>query len=635
MTGEFSAGPSDAMIGRVLAGRYRLLEKLGAGGMGVVYKGEHVKTDQLVAIKILASEQAANPDYVARFHREARLASLINHPNAVPVYDFGESEDGLLYLAMQYLDGQSLAHIIRRHGPLPLGRVINITCQAALALDAAHQLGIIHRDFKPENVMVCQKTGWRDWVSVLDFGIAKQVQVHPCDNSLTTPGFILGTPRYMSPEQVKGEPLGPRSDLYSLAITTYEMLTGILPFGASTPQAEMVKRIYELPTPIRVAMPQLAPEVEAIIMKALALDPGQRYSTTVEYATALEYAAKPSDAPARSMVQSPVASVAVADTVNRLIEPWSAPPEKKMTDLQVATIHKTKKDKVPIRRANRKAPSVATFVAIFFMAASSIAYYLIPKGSTQDDLASLLQNTINVGRLVTLSDDDAYTCFYQLKQLAPNHKALREAAPKALPQLRILIEEALRRKAKSQDTLNEQDWARTLRACVWASALSPNDKGLEARQKFIDAEIAALKGRTDDAERSYMSAAQADASWAMPQNSLGLLKTGSKQFKDAIPYFKRAIDLQPDWAAPYNNLAATFLSMKDYEAVAYWCHRALDVNPNWPQPHWKLASLYEEKQMKVEAIAEYQKALNIDADGISLTTNERKSIKQALNRLQK
>lgn len=279
----------DPLVGRVLAGRYRLIAKLGQGGMGAVYKGEHVKMNRLTAIKILAPELANNAEFVARFQREAETASHINHPNAVIIYDFGEAEDGLVYLAMEFLEGRPLSSIIRREGPLPLNRVARIIRQAAEALNAAHQIGIVHRDFKPDNVMICQRAG-QELVKVLDFGIAKQIRVDPKHEALTQTGFVLGTPQYMSPEQVLGEQLDPRSDLYSLALVAYEMLTCTLPFEGASPQSQMVKRLLEPPKPLRLARPQLAipPAVEQVIMRALSRYPHQRHSSTLEFAFELE-----------------------------------------------------------------------------------------------------------------------------------------------------------------------------------------------------------------------------------------------------------------------------------------------------------------------------------------------------------
>src|SRR5215470_13870556 len=170
---------NDSMIGRVIAGRFRVLSKVGEGGMGSVYKAQHIKINRLTAIKVLTSELANNQEFVARFQREAEMASQIDHPNAVAIYDFGEAENGIIYLAMEFENGRPLSSILVEQGPLPLDRVVRITRQAADALDAAHQLGIVHRDFKPDNIMVCDKPNNPDWVKVVDFGIAKRAMGDP------------------------------------------------------------------------------------------------------------------------------------------------------------------------------------------------------------------------------------------------------------------------------------------------------------------------------------------------------------------------------------------------------------------------------------------------------------------------
>ncbi len=291
---QAQADPSDPMIGRVIAGRYRLTKRLGRGGMGAVYMGEHISMSRTTAIKILASDLANSREYVARFQREADMASRIEHANAVGIYDFGEAEPGLYYIAMEFIEGTALATIIEREAPLSLERTVRIIRQAADALDAAHQLGIVHRDFKPDNMMVCQKPGRPDYVKVVDFGIAKQTAVEPGHQALTHTGFVLGTPQYMSPEQVAGEPLDGRSDLYSLALVCYEMLSRALPFVGKTPQSQMIRRLLEPPVPLLTASPQLQvpPLVETAIMRALSRYPNQRQSTTVEFALELENAAR-------------------------------------------------------------------------------------------------------------------------------------------------------------------------------------------------------------------------------------------------------------------------------------------------------------------------------------------------------
>jgi serine/threonine protein kinase len=283
----------DTLVGTVLARRFRLIEKLGKGNMGVVYKAEDMEQRRVAAIKILTPDVARNPEFVARFQREAGLAGKINHPNAISTYDSGRTEDGLAYIAMEYLDGEPLGAMMKRSGPLPLDRVINITRQAAAALDAGHQLSIVHRDFKPDNVYLCRTQDGRDWVKVLDFGVAKQTAVDAEFKTLTQAGFVVGTPQYISPEQVLGEKVSPRSDLYSLAIVVYHMLTGGLPFSGKSPQQQMFNRVREAPSPIHQVNPDLfvPPEIEDVLMKALARHPEDRYASTLEFATQLENAA--------------------------------------------------------------------------------------------------------------------------------------------------------------------------------------------------------------------------------------------------------------------------------------------------------------------------------------------------------
>jgi serine/threonine-protein kinase len=285
---------SDPLIGRTIADHYKLVAKIGQGGMGVVYKAEHVRITRPSAIKILNPEFSGNPEFVARFGREAELASRINHPNAVGIYDVGEDADGLVYIAMEFVDGELLSKILKREGPLPLDRVVTITRQVADALDAAHELDIVHRDMKPDNIMICKRKGKCDWVKVVDFGIAKRAHHGVGYQNLTKRGLVLGTPEYMAPEQLLREPLDIRSDIYSLGLVVYKMLSGKLPFEGPTPQSRMIKKLTEPPINLKIVRPQLrvSPQVEAVIMKALATDRKNRYSSSIEFATALERAAE-------------------------------------------------------------------------------------------------------------------------------------------------------------------------------------------------------------------------------------------------------------------------------------------------------------------------------------------------------
>jgi serine/threonine protein kinase len=256
----------DPMLGRVFDGRFRLIKLIGRGGMGAVYKALHIQMDRVCAIKLLSPVSSDIDAAVARFRREARMTSRIDSPNAITIYDFGETETGLLYLAMEYIDGVTLAEVLDGHVTLPIERVVSIATQTANALVAAHSLGIVHRDLKPSNIMLINKDGL-EVVKVLDFGIAKSV-IDTSDD-LTQTGFLLGTPTYMSPEQVLGEAVNSRTDVYSLALIVYEMLAGRLPFEGDNLRSLMMSRVTGEPKPLRAIAPSIDEAVEKVVMSGL------------------------------------------------------------------------------------------------------------------------------------------------------------------------------------------------------------------------------------------------------------------------------------------------------------------------------------------------------------------------------
>ncbi len=279
----------DPLIGRLIAGRFRILSKLGEGGMGTVYKAEQLLVNRPCAVKILSPLFASDPDALARFHREAQMSSAFSHPHAVTIYDFGD-DNGLHYLAMEFVEGETLSAVMKREGPLPLARVLAIARQAAAALDAAHRINIIHRDLKPDNIMLARCND-DDWVKILDFGIAKIAGDAPQrGHDLTQAGFIVGTPLYMSPEQLAGERLDARSDIYSLAIIVYQMLTAQLPFTGDNMQAVTVKRLTEDPLPIQKVNPTVTvpSSVEAALMHALHRQRDRRTRTMRDFIIELE-----------------------------------------------------------------------------------------------------------------------------------------------------------------------------------------------------------------------------------------------------------------------------------------------------------------------------------------------------------
>jgi serine/threonine-protein kinase len=276
----------DPMIGQVIGGRFRIKRVLGEGGMGIVYEAEQQmgSTVRKVAVKTLHKALSTDPSVAARFHRECGTVAGLEHPNTVKVYDFGATPDGTLYIAMEFLQGEPLNVVIEKGAPLDPARVINIVRQIAGSLDEAHQQGIIHRDLKPENVVLISRAGEKDVVKLLDFGIAARTESADAakEAKLTQQGMVLGTPPYMSPEQFTGKALDKRSDIYSLGVMTYEMVTGQLPFEATTPWQWATEHMTAQPkpfeaTPVKDKLPKT---MQNAILRSLEKDRDKRQDTT-------------------------------------------------------------------------------------------------------------------------------------------------------------------------------------------------------------------------------------------------------------------------------------------------------------------------------------------------------------------
>ena len=308
------AGNDDRLLGQVLAGKYRIDEKIDEGGMGCVYRATHVLMEKVVAVKVLHPALAADDKIVQRFTREAKAASRLSHPHAINVTDFGESENGIVYLVMEYLRGRTLKDVVRTGGPMTIERTVEIVRQVAGALEAAHNEGVVHRDLKSDNIMLEEATGG-DWAKVLDFGIAKIQQtersVHETDPGLTAPNLIIGTPQYMSPEQCsQASAIDARSDIYSFGVIVYEMLVGHVPFSGDSPTAIMMKHIQEPPPSILEERRDLPEGVGRVVARSLAKRPEDRFQRASELAAALAEAA----AEAPSTAATAAAAAAVFDT---------------------------------------------------------------------------------------------------------------------------------------------------------------------------------------------------------------------------------------------------------------------------------------------------------------------------------
>jgi serine/threonine-protein kinase len=283
---------SASYIGKEIAGQFRVVQRIGSGGMGAVYKAEQPEMNRFVAVKILHPKYVSRPDLVSRFRREARAMSHLSHPNTARVFMYGQLEDGACYIVMEHLEGKNLAQVTRAEGMLQPARAVNIMVQVCGALEEAHRQGMVHRDLKPENIFLTTQGGIADFPKVLDFGLAKvtQREMRPGSLILTQEGMVFGTPEFMSPEQARGQQLDARSDIYSLGCILYEMLTGKLPFDASQPMDYLALQIRGTPIPLakRISGLTFPPGLEEVVMKTIAKEPDDRYPSAADFAMALK-----------------------------------------------------------------------------------------------------------------------------------------------------------------------------------------------------------------------------------------------------------------------------------------------------------------------------------------------------------
>jgi serine/threonine-protein kinase len=293
-----SGSKQDPLIGKIVRSRYRVLKKLGEGGMGSVYLAEQIAVNRNVALKILHSDYARDPEFVKRFRQEAKLAASLSHHNIVTIFDFDQADDGSLYIVMEYVAGDSLSTVIKS-GHLDIRTAVRLGIQIAEGLRAAHTAGVIHRDIKPENIMVLPG----DEIKLMDFGIARLSNVEGATR-LTRSGMIMGTPTYMAPEQIEGGEVGVATDIYAFGVLLYEMLSGQVPFTAPTPGAVLIKHLTETAPPLRKLRNDIPASIEKVVKQALEKKPGSRQRSMDEVVELLAKAQRATAADKKSIIST-------------------------------------------------------------------------------------------------------------------------------------------------------------------------------------------------------------------------------------------------------------------------------------------------------------------------------------------
>jgi serine/threonine-protein kinase len=384
--------------------------------MGSVYLAEHVTLGKRMAVKVLRPEYSRDDELVQRFQHEARAASQIGQENIVDVFDFGHTPEGDAYFVMEALDGESLARILHRDGPMALSRALPIFQQICRALGAAHQRGIIHRDLKPENVFVLRRLDGSDFVKVLDFGIAKGPGA-PEAKRVTRAGSIIGTPEYMSPEQASATAIDRRSDVYAFGVLAYETLTGRLPFDGDTPLATLMKHQSDTPVPPRRLRPELPPEVERIVLRALGKRPEDRQQSMQEISTQLAQVAAEPDVLRAVVFGTAVAPLLTGRSTGRMEARTSgrgstmplgdtlplrdlAPPAPEATPTRPSTrIRRDTRAEVEVMSRRRSQMALAAVLGLLFVALlSGVVAALASRRGDGADAALLSPTAAEAGR---------------------------------------------------------------------------------------------------------------------------------------------------------------------------------------------------------------------------------------------
>jgi serine/threonine-protein kinase len=600
---------ADRLIGQTIDGKYRIDARIGVGGMGTVYRATRLMIGDAVAVKIMHPEQSSALQASERFRREAQAAARLKHPNAVTIHDFGVSTSGMLYLVMELVEGESLRDIISRQGPLAPAVAAEILNQVAAALDEAHRHNIVHRDLKPDNIIVwATQQGLR--VKTLDFGIAKLRDLRTSDN-LTQTGALLGTPQYMSPEQCLGEELDGRSDIYSLGIVLFEMLTGAIPFNAPSAPAIILQQVQQPPPSPRVLNSSLSPAVEAVVLHALQKQREARPQTAGVLAKEMMFAVSNPEL-GQVAAQSPTAAHGA-----RMTNPPSladaAPPLAPTVQMGGMPGHGAPAGYPPFPAAgvpsydvpapNRKPLIIGLSAGAVALIGVLIAVYFLFFAAK----ASIMSE-IKKGNLVKPEGSSAFD-LYQKHKSSLSSSDVTEISNEVTPKLEARGNEIINNLRQETTNESEAGWAEAIRVYDWLNELRA-DKMYESRKYFSQARLDFLRKDYNRAIAGFRRASELDPSWAMAFNGLARAYLNAKDKYNAKDNYIRATNLDPQWIYPWINLGQLCLDLGDYAEAENALRQASNLDPQRASIHFLLGQLYEKTGNICAARTEYQTAIN-------------------------
>ena len=592
---------SPSMIGRVIDRKYRLDAKIGFGGMGDVYQASRLLIGDQVAIKILHAAHVSDPQAGERFRREAQAAARLKHPNAVSIYDFGVTSEGLVYLVMELVEGQNLRQIIKQQGPLAPATVSEITNQVCSALQVAHQQNVVHRDLKPDNIMVnATISGLR--VKVLDFGIAKLRDLST--SNLTVTGNVMGTPHYMSPEQCLGEEIDSRSDLYSLGVVMYQMLTGSLPFNSSTSTAVVMQHVNKEPPSLRSINLSISPAVEAVVLHALAKRREDRPQSADALARELG-AAVNSTAPPPNVASVPRVEPPPPRAQQMPTTVMNTPVSGSAGYLSLGQVRVAPPVQPAASSGRSKVIAIVVAATLILLASSIAAYFIFFSFSARRDILA----EIKKGNLVMPEGGSAYDLYLKYKGQDLSASDKEEIAREVQTKLEQRGDQIFGN-LKQDQTESEPEWNEANRIYSWLNELRPKPV-YEARVYFAQASNAFAQKDYNNAISGYQRANRLQPNWGLVLNRIGRCYLSLKDRARAREFYRQATVAEPSWIMPWLNLGQISLVLRDPYGAEPAFRQAIGLDSTRAPAHYGLAQALENQDRGCEALDEYQTTLQL------------------------